>query len=345
VSNVTPTEPALDEGVDDLSVARADITDGALVARILRNPQTSLFLAIVIFGLIVATKSSFFLTERNILNVLRDGAFVFIVAVTATFVLVGGGLDLSVGSLFALGSIVTADLLVHGTSVPIAVVIGIAGGGLVGLVNSFVIVYCRIPPLIATLGMLYVGRGVVNVITGGNPLAPLPDSFVSIASNNLLGVPLVVVYAAVIGLVGHVVLERTRFGYDVRAVGGNRDAARACGVKVDRVTIVLYVISGASATFAGLLMASRLASGQPSVGDAMELQVISAAIIGGTSLFGGLGSVRGTLLGALMIAVLGNGLVLMSVNPLWQNIVIGVVLVLAVGLDQLRRASMWRRRR
>lgn len=329
----------------DLAVARAEVSDGPLLGRILRNPQTSLLIAIILFGVVVAFRSSAFLTEQNVINILRNGSFVFIIAVAATFVLVSGGLDLSVGSLFALGTIVVSDLLVNGTAVWLAIAVALGVGLLAGLVNSVIIVYARIPPLITTLGMLYVARGTVNVVTGGNQLAPLPDSFVAIATNEFLGVPLVVVYAAVIGLVAHTVLEYTPFGYDVRALGGNREAARACGIKVDRITHIVYAASGVAATLAGVLMASRLSSGQPSVGDGMELQVIAAAIIGGTSLFGGLGSVRGTLLGALMIAVLSNGLTLMSINPLWQNIVVGVVLVLAVGLDQLRRASMWRRQR
>lgn len=327
---------------DPTLVARAKTSEGGLLGRFFRSPQTSLLVAILIFIVVVATKSSVFLTQQNLINIGRNGVFIFIVAVAATFVLVAGGLDLSVGSLFAVGAIASAYLLVHGVSTPVAVLGGVGLGLAAGLINGVVIVFFGIPPLITTLGMLYVCRGLVNVVTGGNQLAPLPLSFTNLGQGDLLGLPYLIYYGLAIGIVGHVLLEYTPLGYNVRAIGGNRIAARASGIKVSWITISLYMASGALATFAGVLMSARLSSGQPSVGDAMELQVISAVIIGGTSLFGGIGSIKGTILGAAMLAVLANGLVLMSVNPLWQNVVVGIVLVLAVGLDKLRRTRMWR---
>ena len=240
---------------------------------------------------------------------------------------------------------IVAILLIHGVPIVPAIAGGIAVGALTGAINSGVVVLGRIPPLITTLGMLYVARGVVNIMSGGNQYAPLPASFNAIGQNNLLGIPILIWIASVVGIVGYVILENTRFGYNVRAIGGNRGAARACGINVNRITVVLYIVSGAAAAFAGVLIAAQLSSGQPSLGDGMELQVISAAIIGGTSLFGGIGSIWGTLLGAVLIAELANGLVLLNVNPLWQNVVIGVVLVLSVGIDQLRRSRMWAARR
>ena len=341
---ITPGGGAAEE-LDSVAVERAEVSAGGLLTRFLNSPQTSLLIAILIFGAVVAVRSPDFLTKTNIINLVRDGTFVFIIATTATFVLVGGGLDLSVGSVFAIGTIAVSDLLVHGVPTTLAIVGGVMFGVVAGLINSVVIVYGRIPPLIATLGMLYVGRGLVNIASGGNQYAPLPAGFIALGENSVVGIPLLIVYAVVIGLIAYFVLEHTRFGYNVRAIGGNREAARACGIRVNRITIVLYVASGASAALAGVLEASWLSSGQPSVGNGLELQVISATIIGGTSLFGGIGSMLGTALGALMIAVLANGLVLLSINPLWQDVVVGIVLVLAVGLDQLRRARMWRTRR
>jgi ribose/xylose/arabinose/galactoside ABC-type transport system permease subunit len=323
-------------------VARALTSEGSLIARLLRSPQTSLLVAILIFIAVVASKSSVFLTQQNLINIGRNGVFVFIVAVAATFVLVSGGLDLSVGSLFAVGAISSAYLLVHGAPVVLAILGGVGLGVAAGLINGVVIVYFGIPPLITTLGMLYVCRGLVNVVTGGNQLAPLPASFTNLGEGSLWGLPYLIYYGLVAGIVGHVILEYTPLGYNVRAIGGNRVAARAAGIKVNAITICVYVLSGVLATLAGILMSARLSSGQPSVGDAMELQVISAVIIGGTSLFGGIGSIKGTVLGSAMLAVLANGLVLMSVNPLWQNVIVGTVLVLAVGLDRLRRTRMWR---
>ena len=329
-----------DEGV---AVARANAGRGGVLGRILRSPQATLLLFILIFAAVVAFRNENFLTFANVINILRDASYIFIIAAAATFVLVGGGLDLSVGSVFALSSVACALFMsAGGWPVPLAVVGGIAVGTLCGLVNALVIVYARIPPLIVTLGMLYIARGLTWVITGGRGTQSLPDIFGSIASFRVFDVPLVVFYAAVIGIVSHVVLENMRYGYNVRSTGGNREAARATGINVKRTTLILFIVSGTSAGLAGVLMASRLTSGQPSIGQGLELQVITAVIVGGSSLFGGIGTIAGTLLGTLMIATLNNGLVAIQIDPLWQNVVIGIVLILAVGIDQVRRARMWR---
>lgn len=324
------------------AVRRAAVDRGTLLGRLLRNPQTALLVVILGFAAIVAVSNENFLTFSNATNIARDGSYIFIIAVAATFVLVGGGLDLSVGSVFALSSVTSAILMINGVPVPLAFALGVAVGAICGLINAVVIVHGRIPALIATLGMLNVARGLTWIITGGNGTQYLPDDFGAIATLRVFDVPLVVFYALIIGVVGHIVLEHTRFGFSVRATGGNRDAARAAGIPITRTTVTLFVLSGVAAGLSGVLMASRLRSGQPSIGQGLELQVITAAIIGGTSLFGGLGSIPGALLGTAMIAVLNNGLVQLAIDPLWQNVVIGIVLVVAVGLDQVRRAGMWR---
>jgi ribose/xylose/arabinose/galactoside ABC-type transport system permease subunit len=324
------------------TIARADARRLGVFDRIKGNSQIAVLVATVLFTVVVAVSNPNFLTYASVVNILRDASFLFIVAVAATFVLVGGGLDLSVGSVFALSSVSSAMLLVDGVPVPLAFLLGVGVGATCGLVNSVIVIYGRIPPLIVTLGMMYVARGLDWIVTAGRGTQYLPPEFGDIASARVLGLPLVIVYALLIGLVAHVILERTRFGFAVRATGGNREAARACGVNVTRTTFVVFVASGVAAGLSGVLMASNLHSGQPSIGQGFELQVITAAIIGGTSLFGGLGSIPGTLLGTMMIAILNNGLVSLEIDPLWQNVVIGVVLVSSVGLDQLRRARMWR---
>jgi len=327
---------------DPTAVQRANVGQDRRLERILQNPQTALLVAIVAFSIIVEASNRNFFTFDNVINILRDGSFIFIIAVAATFVLVGGGLDLSVGSVFALSSVASAMLIVAGVPYPAAFLLGVGVGSLCGLVNAIIVIYGRIPALITTLGMLYVARGLDWIVTAGSGTQYLPPEFGDIASLRVLGIPLLVLYAFLIGVAAHVILEHTRFGYGVRAVGGNREAARACGINVNRTTLILFVASGAAAGLSGVLMASRLHSGQPSIGQGLELQVITAAIIGGTSLFGGLGSIPGTFLGTLLIAVLQNGLVQLEIDPLWQNVVIGVVLVTSVGLDQVRRARMWR---
>jgi ribose transport system permease protein len=336
---VTPAEP----GTEGVPIARADARRGGLVSRLIKSSQATLLLFILVFAAVVAVRNENFLTFANVVNILRDGSYIFIIAAAATFVLVGGGLDLSVGSVFALSSVSCALFMsAGGWPVPLAVLAGIGVGTLCGLVNALIIVYARIPPLVTTLGMLYIARGLTWVITGGRGTQSLPDIFGSIASFRVFGVPMVVFYAAVIGIVAHVALESMRYGYNVRATGGNRESARATGINVKRTTFMMFVVSGTSAGLAGVLMASRLTSGQPSIGQGLELQVITAVIVGGTSLFGGIGTIAGTLLGTLMIATLNNGLVAIQIDPLWQNVVIGIVLMLAVGIDQVRRARMWR---
>jgi ribose/xylose/arabinose/galactoside ABC-type transport system permease subunit len=196
--------------------------------------------------------------------------------------------------------------------------------------------------LITTLGMLYAARGLVNVVTNGQPYYPFPNSFNNLAQGMLFGLPYPIYYAIALGILAWVVLDFTPLGANIRAIGGNRVAARAAGIKVNRIAASLYVFSGLAAAFAGILESGRLSSAQPSYGDGLELQVISAVIIGGTSLFGGIGTLAGTALGALLLGVLANGLVVMGVEAFWQDVIVGVVIVVAVGLDRLRRSRMWR---
>jgi ribose/xylose/arabinose/galactoside ABC-type transport system permease subunit len=199
-----------------------------------------------------------------------------------------------------------------------------------------------IPAFITTLGMLYMARGLILFLTESRPIAPLPRSFTVIGQEEVFGLPLLIVYALVIAAVVHVLLEYTPFGWSVRAVGGNREAARNSGIAVKRVSLIVYTLSGLSAAFAGMLMSARLGSGQPSLGVGFELQVISAVIIGGTSLFGGIGSIPGTALGAVVLSVLTNGLILLRIEPVLENVAIGLIVVVAVGLDQVRRRRMFR---
>jgi ribose/xylose/arabinose/galactoside ABC-type transport system permease subunit len=309
----------------------------------LEYPQLGLIAAIVIFGLFIETQNSAFLSRANVIEILQSGVYVFIIGVAAVFVLVAGGLDLSVGSLLALGGIVSGETLIHGWGVFPAILAGCAVGALAGAINGYVTTYFKIPALITTLGMLYVAGGLVVVISGGQALLPFSATFDAIGENTVLGVPLLVIYGAVIGIVGHCVLSYTVFGAHVRATGGNRAAAAATGVRVNRISMIVYTVSGLTAAFAGVLLASQLASAQPSVGTTTELEVIAAVIIGGTSLFGGIGTVGGTFLGALLLSMITDGLVLLSLNPAYQNVVVGVVIVAAVGLDRLRRTRMWTR--
>jgi ribose/xylose/arabinose/galactoside ABC-type transport system permease subunit len=248
-----------------------------------------------------------------------------------------------VGSVFAAGGLAAAALSLHGASPVVALVGGVAVGAGIGLINGLVIVAFRIPALIVTLGMTYIARGLAEVLTQAQ-LVPITDTGFTRFGEGTVGiVPIVVFYGIGIGVLAHIVLEYTRFGYLVRAVGGNAGAARSVGIKVSRVQVGLYVISGAAAGLSGTFTAARLHAGDPNIAIGYELTVLSAVIIGGTSLFGGVGTILGTALGAILLSAMTNGLIVINLNPLWQNVAVGVVIIAAVGIDQWRRRKSLRR--
>ena len=303
------TRPPASDGAGDVTaVQRAGTVEIPFLRRLVTSPQFALIVLIVLFGIFVWTEAPQVASTVNLINILRNATFIFIIGCFTTLVLVSGGLDLSIGSVYLVGAMATASLLDAGVSVPLSVLFGVAAGSLAGFINGVLINYVNIPAFITTLGMLYIARGIVVFLTNSLPVAPLPGEFNVIGQGALLGVPYLLFYAVVIGLFVHVLLEYSVFGASIRAVGGNREAAQNMGINVRRVSLIVYVLSGTSAGFAGMLTSARLGSGQPSLGQGLELQVISAVIIGGTSLFGGIGSIGGTVLGALVLSVLSYGL-------------------------------------
>jgi ribose/xylose/arabinose/galactoside ABC-type transport system permease subunit len=323
-------------------IERSSTRAGSRLALMAASPQFAIFIVVLLFVGIGATQSGQFLSGATWINILRNAVFIAIVASFTTFVFVSGGLDLSVGSLFAVGAMGSAALLALGLPIWSAIILGTAAGGVAGLVNGVLINYASIPPFITTLGMLYAARSLVVYFTGGQPISPLPDEFAAVARATLFGIPLLLYYAAAVVVFAQLLLQTTVFGGAVRAIGGNREAASNAGIDVRLISTIVYVMSGISAAFAGVLMSARLGSGQPSVGVSFELQVISAVIIGGTSLFGGIGSVIGSLLGSLVLSILTTGLILLRIDPVLQDFFIGVIIVVAVGVDQVRRRRMFR---
>jgi ribose transport system permease protein len=316
-------------------------------ARLLRplvsGQVAALVLAVVVIALVAQSRNSVFLSQENVVALLRAGVTTFMVGCAVTLVFTSGGLDLSVGAVFTLGAVVAGELMTRGLPWLLAMVVGISAGALLGLVNSGLIIWARVPPIIATLSALYAVSGLALVVTGGNFVAPLPDGFDALGQATIGSVPWLIVYAVVVGIVFHVLLGRTRFGYDVKAMGGNERAALANGVRVTRLKIQVYAISGAVAALAGILYAARTGTADPQAGGTdITLQVIAAVLIGGTSLFGGIGSIPGTALGALLFAEIQNALTVIGVNPLYQNIVIGVILAAAVATDSWRRSHAFR---
>ena len=283
----------------------------------------------------LALASPEFLTGNNLANLARQVAIFGILAIGQLFVILTGGIDLSVGSILGLSGAVTAQLLVAGVPIVPAILLGVVVGGVLGLANGVLVTKFKLPPFIATLGMLGIARGIVLVITNANTIQGLPDSFQEIANGSILGIPNLLIVFVVITAIAWFVLSRTVFGRYVYSVGSNPEAARLAGVPVAVVTTAVYVISGVLAAVGGVLLTSRLGAGVPTAGTGFELQAIAACVIGGASLSGARGSAIGAACGALIIGVLNNGGNLLAINAFYLQIAIGALILVAVGFDQM----------
>lgn len=304
-----------------------------------------LLLLLVVFWL----ASPNFLTSRNLLNILRQFSVIGILAVGQTLVIVTAGIDLSVASTAALaGSLMAVSFAHWGLAAPVAILLGLAAGLVVGAFNGFVITRWRVPDIIATLGTFSAVRGVALLITGGLPVPTfelvvqdrdLPDIVSFLGAETIGPIPLIAVSAAVVAFIGGWILNRTKLGRSALAVGGNREAAHASGISIRRTKMWVYLLSALFSSVAGMLLAGRLSSANALMGEGMELQSIAAVVVGGTALFGGEGSVGGTVIGVLIIGVLSNGLNILGVSEFWQRVSNGLIIVLVVALDQWRRRA------
>jgi ribose transport system permease protein len=282
-----------------------------------------------------------FFTGDNILTLLRQASFNAIMAAGVSVVIITAGIDLSIGSVWALSSVVMAFVCVNkGLAWTLSVLVGLAVGLACGIVNGWGVTLLRIPPFVATLGMMSIARGLAEVITGGFQISGLPDAFQWWGQGDIFGVPVPVIVAVGIIVLTWALLRFTRLGRYIYAVGGNEAAAHLSGVPVNRVKLFAYAYCGTLAALAGLLATARMGSVRPSDALGYELDAIAASVIGGISLMGGQGSVLGTAIGAALIGVLRNGMVLLDVSAFWQKVVIGIVIIIAVALDYL----VWRRR-
>lgn len=293
---------------------------------------------LVVLCVVLTILTPNFLTVDNLLNVARQISITGIVAVGMTIVIVTSGIDLSVGSVLALSACAAGLLMTRGVPIPLALLAGCAVGAACGLINGLLVTKLNITPFIATLGMMSVARGAALVLTDGIPVDALPDGVPALAGN-LGPVPIPVLVMLGVAAVGAAILGFTRLGRYAYALGSNEEAVRLSGIAVDRYKIAIYVISGLLAAIAGMVMMARLSSAQPTGGQMMELDAIAAVVIGGASLMGGRGTIFGTIVGVAIIGVLRNGLVLLDVSAFWQQLVIGVVIVLAVALDQIRHKA------
>jgi ribose/xylose/arabinose/galactoside ABC-type transport system permease subunit len=292
-------------------------------------------IALVLLAAALSLVTPTFLTIANLVNVVRQISINGILAVGVTYVLLTGGVDLSLGSLVALTGVVAA-CLAHPQQYPtiLPVLAGVSAGAMCGAVNGLVVTKGRVAPFIVTLGMMTVARGLALVISGGKPVSNLSQQFTWLGSGDLFGIPIPIVLLLAIALVSYGFLKNIRLGRYIYAVGGNENAARASGINVDGVKLFAYTVCGAMAGLAGVVLASRITTGQPNAGVGYELDAIAAVVIGGTSLSGGVGGIGGTVLGALLMGVINNGLDLLNVSSYYQQIVKGLIIVGAVWLDR-----------
>lgn len=304
------------------------------VRRILRN--YGILFAFVLVCAILTWLSPVFLRWTNILNIIRQSSIYGIIAVGMTFVILTGGIDLSVGSILAVAGATAATLLKaqHGLPVVILAAVGVGAG--LGLVNGLIVTVGRITPFVTTLGMMSIARSLTLIICSGYPISGFGPDYRFLGGGDLLGIPFPIVVFLVTVAVAAVILGQTRLGRYTFAIGGNEETVRLSGIRSGFYKAMVYVISGVTCGVSALILTSRLNSAEPVAGTGYELDVIAAVVIGGTSLNGGRGSVWGTLVGALLIAVINNGMVLLGISPYYQQLVKGLIILGAVLLDRLR---------
>jgi ribose transport system permease protein len=300
--------------------------------------KASGLILLILVGVIFALLSDLFLTISNLSNIFLQTSVVAVATIGMTLTMLMGGIDLSVGSIAAFSGAIVAGLMTrNGLSMPAAITLGILIGAGLGAVNGVLIVHGKLPPFVATLAMLGVARGLTLVYTQGRPISGLDQTFTFLGSGNLGPVPMPVVIWLIILLVVFLVLRYTKFGLYIYAIGGNQETARLAGIPTKMIMILVYAISGGLASITGILLTARLWSAQPQMAAGLELDAIAASVIGGVSLFGGVGSVVGACMGALIVGMLGNGLNLLRIPSYYQQVIKGVVFVVAVILDMFTK--------
>lgn len=297
---------------------------------------------LILLCIVMSFASPYFLSLTNLMNVLRQSTLIGIVAAGMTMIIITGGIDLSVGSVLSLSSCLTAGMIIwYGWNVWLSVALGIIIGAVFGLLNGLLITQIPLPPFIATLGIMGVARGLAFVYTGGAPIYTFPKSFRYLGQGMIGPVPFPVILMLIIYVLFYILLKRTKLGRYTYAIGGNEEAAILSGIQVGKFKTVVYALTGALAALAGMILAARLDAATSVAGDGFELDVIAAVVIGGTSLSGGQGGVIGSLIGALIMGVVRNGLNLLLVSSHWQRVILGVIILVAVTVDVLRKRGVF----
>lgn len=292
------------------------------------------FLILAVFFSITSNK---FLTSSNIINILRQISINTMLAYGMTFVILIGGIDLSVGSILGVAGTLSVTLAAGGMNYIAAMIIGLVTAVLFGMANGFCIAYGKLPAFIVTLATMEIGRGIAYIITGGTSCRYDNDFFNAIGNGYLGAIPIPVIIMVITGVVCSIVLSKLKFGRHIYAVGGNREAARFSGIKTQKAEFLVYTVCGFLSGIAGIVLSSRLVGAQPEAGDGYELDAIAAVVLGGTSMTGGVGTIGGTVIGALIIGILNNGLNLLNIPSYWQKVCKGIVILIAVYIDAVKK--------
>lgn len=324
----------------DFEVAAASQTL-PFAQRVKASPSLAAVAATVVFSLIGIAETSQFLNGNTWINILQATSFTAIVACFESVVMISGALDLSVGSIFLAGAMGGGVLAEHHSLVTVFLGVVVIGCG-IGLINGFLVSYLELNSIIVTLGMMFAVTAVVTTLSGGMSIGPFSPEMSDIGQATWGPIPVVIFYAIAVAVLAHIVLEYSTFGMRIRAVGGNRGAAAALGLNPRRALATVYVLSGLFAALAGLLQAANLGAANPTFGSDLELQAIAAAVIGGTSMYGAVGTIPGAVIGSILLGVLTTGLVVLHVNGTMQDFFIGVILILAIGFDRFRKTRMFR---
>jgi len=316
---------------------RATTPVSSLLKFNLRDAGTLIGLMIIIITF--SFLSPVFFTLPNLLNILQQSSINALIALGMTLVIISGGIDLSVGPTAALSAVLGATLMIAGVPVPLAILATLGIGALCGVFSGSLIAYAGLQPFIVTLGGLSLFRAIALIYTGGSPVFGIPLSFRSLINSTLFGIPVPIVIVALIALTLWVVMNKTPLGEYILAIGGNEEAARVAGVPVKRTKVTVYVISGALASLAALILIGRLGAAEPTIGNLWELDAIAAAAIGGASLMGGKGSIFGTLIGVIILGALRNGLTLLNIQAFYQLLATGLIIIIAMLIDRATRGN------
>ena len=303
---------------------------------ILRSTEFGILIVFIVLCAILSFATPNFLSTYNIFTVMKQVSFIAIMSVGMTMVILTAGIDLSVGAVLGLVNVLAA-LFILKFGLTEGIILALLCGAFIGFLNGFTIVKTELPPFIVTLGMMNIARGLALVITKGWPITGLPSSFSRLAEGSICSVPVPMIIMIVISVLGYIFLSRTVWGRYIYAAGGNEKATWLSGVNVNKIKIMIYTITGFLSGLAGVMMASRLSQGSPITGTGYELSVIGAVVIGGTDLMGGKGSVLGSLIGASIMGVMENGLILLGVSAFWQQVILGLVIIIAVAGGSIRR--------